>query len=376
MDKKEVLDLIRRYNDGSCTEQEQELLEIWYLSQELAPAGELAEPDLEQDLQEVFSSLPKPAKKIKMWYRLSAAAVALLIVGAGLLFIRKQVGGRNQEIFVRSDIKPGGQRATITLENGENIDLEQARQGLLSRKAGLIINKTATGQVVCKLDPDAKEKTSSMTITTPKGGIYTLELPDGTRIWLNAASSLKYLPVKGGSPERRVTLRGEAYFEVAKDKAHPFFVETAHQEVKVLGTHFNISAYDEDPSTRTTLLEGSVLVHGPVQGLKSVDNQAILVPGQQASLTPKDLKIGTADFKETLAWKNGYFIFNEETLGSIMQKVSRWYNIDVVFKDDLEKTSFIGVISRSKNLASVLQLLQETGNVHFKMEGRSVIVMK
>lgn len=376
MNKEEVFELVRRYNEGKCTEQEQCLLETWYVNQSLAPAEEVAEFKMEQDLHDVFYALPKPGKKMKLWYWIAAAAAVLLVIGAGYFYIEQQAVENKDQIYVRSDIKPGGNKAVITLGNGKMIDLNKAGTGILSHEAGLLITKTADGQVICKLDPHAAKESSLMTITTPKGGAYMLELPDGTRVWLNAASSLQYLPARVKAAERRVTLQGEAYFEVAKDKTKPFFVETAHQVVKVLGTHFNVSAYVDEPSTRTTLFEGSVLVHESGQGVESVGSQAILRPGQQSLWTPKGFKIAAADVKEALAWKNGYFIFNEETLGSIMQKVSRWYNIDVVFKDDLEKTSFIGVISRSKNLASVLQLLQETGNVHFKMEGRSVIVMK
>lgn len=376
MNKEEVFELIRRYNEGKCTEQEQSLLETWYVNQFPAPAEELAEFKLEQDLHDIFCTLPKPGGKMKLWYKVAAAAAVLLVMGTGYFYMERHAAENKDQIYVRSDIKPGGNKAVITLGNGKTIDLNKAGTGILSHEAGLLITKTAGGQVICKLDPHAAKESSLMTIATPRGGAYMLELPDGTKVWLNAASSLKYLPARAKAAERRVTLRGEAYFEVAKDKARPFFVETAQQVVKVLGTHFNVSAYDEDLSTRTTLFEGSVWVHESGQGVESVGRQAILMPGQQSLWTPKGFKIAAADVKEALAWKNGYFIFNEETLGSIMQKVSRWYNIDVVFKDNLEKTSFIGVISRSKNLASVLQLLQETGNVHFKMEGRSVIVMK
>jgi len=378
MNKEEVFELVKRYNEGKCTEQEQSLLETWYVNQSPEAAGEIAEFKLEQDLHDIFCALPKPGRKMKLWHRIAAAAAVLLVIGAGYFYIERKVAENKDQIYVRSDIKPGGNKAIITLGNGKTIDLNKSGTGVLSHEAGLLITKTADGQVICKLDPDAAKESSLMTITTPRGGAYMLELPDGTRVWLNAASSLQYLPAGVKAAERRVTLQGEAYFEVAKDKTRPFFVETAHQVVKVLGTHFNVSAYDEDLSTRTTLFEGAVLVHlsKPIPGNSYIASEARLVPGQQSLLTEAGIKLGVADLKEALAWKNGYFIFNEETLGSIMQKVSRWYNIDVVFKDHLEKTSFIGVISRSKNLASVLQLLQETGNVHFKMEGRSVIIMK
>ncbi|HWW41613.1 FecR family protein [Pedobacter sp.] len=376
MNKEEVFELVRRYNEGKCTEQEQSLLETWYVNQSSAPAGEITEFKLEQDLHDIFCALPKSGRKMKLWYKIAATAAVLLMIGAGYFYMWRQATENKDQIYVRNDIKPGGNRAVITLGNGKTIDLNKTGTGILSQEAGLLITKAADGQVICKLDPHAAKESSLMTITTPRGGAYMLELPDGTKVWLNAASSLQYLPVRAKAAERRVTLQGEAYFEVAKDKTKPFFVETAHQVIKVLGTHFNVSAYEDDPSTRTTLFEGSVWVHESRHGVKFAGNQAVLVPGQQSLWTSNGLKVQLADLKEALAWKNGYFIFNEETLGSIMQKVSRWYNIDVVFKDDLEKTSFIGVISRSKNLASVLQLLQETGNVHFKMEGRSVIVMK
>jgi ferric-dicitrate binding protein FerR (iron transport regulator) len=197
-------------------------------------------------------------------------------------------------------------------------------------------------------------------------------LPDGTNVWLNAMSELRF-PVKFGTKERKVELIGEAYFEVAKNKEVPFKVLTAHQEIEVKGTHFNVNSYADENFARTTLLEGSVKISEPATPAKSW----MLSPGEQAETNKKtgQTVIANANLKGAVAWKNGYFLFNDEKLESIMAKIARWYDIEVVYEGNLEGRSLLGQIERSKNISSILNLLELTGNVHFKISGRRVVVM-
>jgi len=208
-------------------------------------------------------------------------------------------------------------------------------------------------------------------IQVPYGGQYQLELPDGTKVWLNAGSSLRY-PVSFTGHERKVELTGEGYFEVAKNKTMPFRVQTSKQVVEVLGTHFNINAYNDDPSVKTTLLEGSVKVTQNTMGTFKM-----LKPGQQSVLKNNELQVKEADTEEAVAWKNGLFLFNDQSLDEIMHQVSRWYDLQIVFDDVSLKTQrFGGSISRFKNVSQLLQVLESTGSVHFKIEGRRLTAMK
>lgn len=208
------------------------------------------------------------------------------------------------------------------------------------------------------------------TVSTPKGGEYQLTLPDGTKVWLNSMSTLKF-PVVFAGNERKVELTGEAYFEVAKDKTKPFFVQAKDTKVQVLGTHFNISAFADETEVRTTLLEGSVKVD---RGMKTI----VLVPGQEASAS--DSKVGftvrEADLEKVMAWKNGYFVFRDEPLESLMKRISRWYNIEVDYKGDMGSNTFGGKFSKNSTLSELLRSLELTGTVKFKTQERRVTVMQ
>ncbi|MDO7744629.1 MAG: FecR family protein, partial [Pedobacter sp.] len=223
---------------------------------------------------------------------------------------------------------------------------------------------------------------------TPRGGEYKVNLPDGTTVWMNAASSLKF-PVQFNGRQRKVNLKGEAYFEVAKVTTKelikgkqvttrlPFIVETEKQDVQVLGTHFNVNAYAEEAITKTTLLEGAVSV-SLVSTPKNLNPETYyLQPGQQANLNGNSIKVMAADIEEAMAWKNGLFMFNGQDLEGIMKQVERWYDVDVVFSDNSLKTqTFKGTISRFKKISQLLEVLESTGSVHFTMEGRRITAMK
>ncbi|ATP55669.1 anti-sigma factor [Pedobacter ginsengisoli] len=312
----------------------------------------------------------------RIW--IAAAAVLLVMLTAGLLFFKAEhlsSSLKTNTARIEADILPGGNKAVLTLPDGKRVVLTDSTIKQLANQAGGSITKAGNGILVYNMTSLAGNagaitgKEIFNTISTPRGGQYQVILADGTHVWLNAASSLKF-PASFKGKTRLVELTGEAYFEVAKNKQMPFIVHTQNQEVEVLGTHFNISSYDDEKVTKTTLLEGSVKVIAQA-------NQKVIKPGEQAQINRNvaAIKVLPVSIEEAIAWKNGYFVFNDEKLESIMQRVSRWYDIDYEFQGQQGNLSFLGVVERSKNISSLLKVLESTGNVHFKIEGRKIIVM-
>lgn len=312
-------------------------------------------------------------KSFPLWKKMMVAATILMISGIGLYFYNQHIVTLSSpKTEIVNDVKPGSNQAVLTLANGKRIVLNTSVNGEIAEQSGIRIKKTADGQLIYTLsDAGTAANTGAEatfnTIETPKGGQYQINLPDGTRVWLNAASSLKY-PVRFDQKERKVSLQGEGYFEVAKDKHKPFKVNSGSQELEVLGTHFNINSYTDEPSSKTTLLEGAVRLspHG--------GQELILSPGQQAVLASGHMKVAMVDPEEVLAWKNGNFVFNDEGLETIMRKISRWYDVEVSYQRKPADLTFTGVVSRSKNISAVLNALDKTGKVHFKVEGKKVTV--
>ncbi|TCC98850.1 FecR family protein [Pedobacter hiemivivus] len=392
MNNEEVKGLAKKFLAGKATTEDKSKLHSW------SALNADDEPEV------VFTSKPENAEDVKsrlfdriqskintgdqpiyersigtrLWYRTVAAAAILLIIGtpaylynAGSLF--------KDDLADAKHIAIGKNTAILTLANGKQINLSDAVNGKLADESGISINKTSDGQLVYEVKGAAGrgDENRLNKISTPKGGQYQVVLPDGSKVWLNAASSIKFPSDFVGLNQRKVQLIGEAYFEVAKDKSHPFIVQTDKQEVEVLGTHFNVNAYSDEELTKTTLLEGSVRVSldGNSNAVHVTNAFVILKPGQQAVLADGPIKINQADTEEAVAWKNGYFKFNSESLSSIMRKLSRWYDVEVVYKGEISKDRFGGTISRYKNVADVLEMLESTKLVKFKVEGRRIIVM-
>lgn len=303
-------------------------------------------------------------KKLYTW--LSGAAAAILITGSVIYF---SGGDSLEKQATLANLQPGKNKAILTLANGSRITLDDAANGNLAQQSGVQIVKTKGGQLVYNATPTTANAHEQNTIETPYGGQYTIVLPDHSRVWLNAGSSLSYPVSFADSKSRLVQLKGEAYFEVAKDHVHPFIVKTDKQEVEVLGTHFNINSYTDEPTTLTTLLEGSVRVY-------SGTDHKILKPGDQAILNTQGLKIGQANTEEVMAWKNGYFRFNDEKIESVMRKIARWYDVEIEFQGEISQEEYNGKISRFKSIAQVLDLLGSTNTVHFKINGRRILVLK
>ena len=301
-----------------------------------------------------------------------AAAVVALLAGFLLLFIKL----KDSTSLNKDDVaQPGKNVAILTLSDGKQITLDGEHDGKLATEPGVTITKTRDGEVVYTINESQNNKALSFnTITTPNGGQYRILMPDGTRVALNAASSLKFPSTFNATALRKVELTGEAYFEVAKNPDKPFVVRTPQQEVRVLGTHFNINCYKDEPVVKTTLLEGSVRVN-PVGSA----DFSILQPGQQAVLQSQQLLVQRVDTEAEVAWKDGKFIFTGQDLKTVMRMLSRWYNIEVKYQFvPSDHLGFEGQVSRSRSLPAVLKMLQETGefDVKFQLKGREVTISR
>ncbi len=380
--KKELQKIIERYLAGKANADEIRFVEAYY-----AYLGENKEPLALKDLQKLEAENLKAiqakiaqTKKTAVisFYKYAAAAAILLCAGSLLYLNRKsdtpalKANIAETQLF---DVSPGSNKAILTLSNGEKVILDDRVADILDQD-GLKISKTNNGQLIYTVldrqDLGTGKTLSYNTIQTPKGGQYQVFLPDGTKVWLNAASSLKYPEVfKGGA--RRVELTGEAYFEVAKNKAMPFYVKSMNQEVEVLGTHFNINAYPDERVTKTTLLEGQVNVH-------NLMSAQILKPGQQSI---SDLTGNTAirlithvDTDDEIAWKNGLFQFDNANLKTILNQLERWYDINIDYSSVPDK-KYNGMVPRKANLSEVLKMLEKTGNIRFKLrEGKNLTVVQ
>jgi ferric-dicitrate binding protein FerR (iron transport regulator) len=265
------------------------------------------------------------------------------------------------------DIAPGGNKAILTLADGTQVILDSANNGAITKQGNVTVIKLDDGQLAYNASSTSTSALTYNTVTTPRGGQYQLVLSDGTKVWLNAASSLRFPTAFVGS-ERKVEMTGEGYFEVAHNDKKPFLVRAGGMDVEVLGTHFNINSYKDEMVTTTTLLEGAVQVSS-VQG-----NMVNLRPGQQSVLSGSALRVSPADTDMAIAWKEGYFRFKNESVPAIMRKLSRWYDVEIVYRGGPGKEAFGGKISRSKTLAEVLEMLQSTKKIHFKIEERRIIV--
>lgn len=371
--------LLEKYKSGTISDQELAILESWYL-QEIN--SNKSYEGLEENIATMdknFSAILHTANKnTNPWRKIAVAASLLITLGAGFWFYNstEPIADLKTTAIAKNDVEPGKNSATLTLSNGKKIKLTDAINGKLAEETGVKITKTADGQILYDTqagtsDHDSKSDGLTNTLSTANGESYKVRLPDGSLVVLNAASSLTYTTNLNKLNVRSVTLNGEAYFEIAKDKKRPFVVKTATQEVEVLGTHFNVNSYNNEPLVKTTLIEGSVKVSPKNQDEKGI----ILNPGQQAALSATgSLLVSKVDTEEVLAWKNGYFLFNDEEIESILKKVARWYNVEVKYESAVSNERFNAMISRDKSLSQVLKMLEKTDVVKFKIVGRRIIV--
>jgi ferric-dicitrate binding protein FerR (iron transport regulator) len=370
--KKDIKEVLDKVSSGTASAEEETMARLWLHQLHQNEEAGLSENELNEVSDEMWASLEKNRKQSsprtgKLWPYIAAAASVVLVAGIGLYFFKTpSADPLKAPQQYSNDVPAGSNKAYLTLASGKKILLTSATNGMLAEEGGVKITKTADGQLVYTIADEGKKSTGKYNrIETPIGGQYELQLPDGTRVWLNAASSLKYPASFYALKQRSVELIGEAYFEVAKDKTKPFLVKSKGQEVEVLGTHFDVNAYPDEQSIKTTLMEGSVKLNG----------QLTLKPGEQSVLSDGKFNVKEVNAIDAADWKNGEFVFNNEPLTSIMKKVARWYGVEIVYTNDLGKVpTFSGSVSRSENISSVLNMLAETSNVRFAIAGKQIRV--
>lgn len=368
MNEEQAEELIRKYNEGSASKEETRLVENWFVKQSEIRQRTPADLDYQSIKLNMWLNVDRrighTLKKVSFNFRIATAAAAILLIAvtAVLFHFAHRNGVESQ--FVKNDVKPGQNKAVLTLSDGHKISLNDATNGEVAAQAGVRISKDANGQLIYHLTGKGPGNSTQKynTLEVPRGGQWQVILPDSSKVFLNALTSLRY-PVTFSKKERRVELNGEAYFEITHHKESPFRVVTSGQVVEVLGTHFNINAYPDEPNVKTTLLEGRVNVNG-----------IILKPNQQSVLSPDhQLSIINVDVANVVAWKEGLFKFDHTDLKTLMRQISRWYNVDVVYEGAVNNEQFFGKIERSYTLSEVLKVL-ELGKVHFRLEGRTIIV--
>jgi hypothetical protein len=400
-DNKKIEELFQRYLDNACTPEEVKTLldffgkeknedQLRQLIREhlLTGANENALPKNAEDqfvktvFPEIKKALQLDRKQVlplyrKNWFRVAAAACFVLAVTSSAFFLFRspeqvpvvQNDIQNKEI---KDIPPGRNNAVLTLDDGTNILLDQAANGTLAKQGNASVLKT-DGQIA--YEQEGAHKSSALiwnTIKTANASQYQLVLSDGTKVWLNAASSIRF-PASFTGNERKVQITGEVYFEVAKDAKKRFKVEFSDQtgqkaEIEVFGTHFNVNTYSNEPEMRTTLLEGSVKI-------SEANQTQMLKPGQQAILSKNRIQIKQkADLDQVMAWRNGYFLFNNTDIYTLMRQVARWYNIEISFEGQISNDGFSGKISRDVPLSQIIKVL-EFNDMRVRREGNNKMII-
>lgn len=379
MTPEEYILLYEKYRQGLCTPEEERLLIDFQDNFHLQTEEHSGISATDKELRgRIYLRIVQTTAKRKKVFSIPwkwAAAILIFMAGLSGLLIKKQphklITAEKTPTIKSTPIKPGTNMATLTLANGATIALEDAADGIVAQAGGTAVRKVGKGLISYSDNgtPAPANENELHTINIPRGGQYTVTLSDGTKVWLNSESSLTY-PVVFGRTERKVRLKGEAYFEVSKNTESPFIAQTDHATVYVLGTHFNINAYKDEKNVKVTLLEGSVrLSAGP--------DKALLVPGEQGVVDTSRTGIEKrkVNMNQVMAWKAGYFIFRNSTIQDIMRQIGRWYDVEIVYEGEIPKGTFGGTYSRNKDIHELLKGLELTGLVHFKIEGRRLIVM-
>ncbi|MCS3798660.1 FecR family protein [Niastella sp. OAS944] len=403
--RRKFIRLIQKYLTGKASPEEEQFIEAYYESFDASNDQSQIESEEEKELlkhemraaiwQQIDQAKLQPQRiplVKRLWFRSAMAAAVVVLVCIPVYYYiiktpapKQVVRANNKPATPKNDALPGGNKATLTLADGSIIDLDGAANGTLSEQNNTTITKK---DGALKYEPAIGNRQSAINaveynlLSTPKGGQYFLELPDGSKVWLNAASSIRY-PTAFNNKERLVELTGEAYFDIKKNQNIPFRVHFTSSSkdggdregvIEVMGTQFNVNAYNDESTIRTTLLEGKVKI------ASSDKNTAILMPGQQAQI--KNTSIGNGhirvvndvDTEEAIAWKNGLFYFDNVDIQAIMRQLARWYKVQVIFKGKIPARRFAGQVSRNSNLSQVLKIL-ELSKIHFTVEGDVVTVV-
>ena len=365
MTKENFLKLIQRVKDGNASDQDLHLYNTWFNKSQSINEWDDSELGNREEIKNLIKhrineriDTARVEKKIRpLWTKFAAAASVVLCISLGGYYILHK--GRNEQTVYKNDIAPGHNQATLTLANGQKILLSK---GLNQKLAQGTTTIQIDNQIAYTTGSSAKAKIAYNTLTTAIGeqSPYPLILPDGSKVWLNAKSSITF-PTAFNSKNRVVKITGEALFEVAHNDKQPFKVQTEKQTIEDIGTTFNVNAYTDEPATQTTLIEGKVKV-----------NNLFLKPGQQTD----GIYIKTVNTKRYIAWKNDDFYFENDNIQTVMRELARWYNIEVNYEGDMTSDGFTARISRTKNISTILHILENTKGVHFKIDGRRVTVIE
>ena len=381
MELQEIKELIIKYVTRTANIDEKERIEIWY-AQIQDESLNLTEEEKQKLKKSIFNATvreielldaasAKATRRISImpYFRWAALILCISLIGYFSLKPKNQAPISNKDAStVTNEITPGGNKAILTLADGRDIILDNSGNGKLADQGNAQVIKT-NGKLIYDEGAIPNENVFYNTVATPRGGQYQLQLPDGSKVWLNAASSLKF-PTAFAGKTRNVELTGEAYFEISKNAAMPFIVKSLGQTIEVLGTHFNINAYNDEIAIKTTLLEGSVKV---IKGT----HIALMKPGQQSRVRfngSESIELSdNTNTDEVTAWKNGLFQFDDADIRTVMRQISRWYDVDVQFEGVPPSDHYKGKVRRNANITSVLKILELSG-VNFKIEGKKIIV--
>jgi transmembrane sensor len=392
---KQIEAILDRHKAGASSPEDLILLESWYVAQQ-ADVLPLIDQDVDSRLAQVKKNLlfkiadkhiTLPKKSIPLWTRIAVAAS--IVLAAASVYFTVFSNDESEELRIAAldaGIKPGGDKAVLTLANGKKVILNDVKLGEISSQAGIRIKKESNGilvyEVAAQNTGEANAESQWNTLETPKGGQYQVVLSDGSKVWLNAYSSIKF-PAVFSTKSREVEMTGEAYFQVAKRTiggtkvAQSFIVRAHRQRIEVLGTHFNVNSYADEHSVKTTLLEGSVAINTLRDNLKAAGSNVVLKPGQQSELNSSgDLAVSSVNVGEAIDWQKGYFAFHNEDVYQIMRKVARWYDIQVVYESSLPKDKLGGTLSRYQDVSKILDVMQRTGLFKFRIKGKTAYVRK
>jgi ferric-dicitrate binding protein FerR (iron transport regulator) len=390
----EVGRLMLKYNQGEITEEEQAMLDNWInasaenkqlfatltnnddLQAKLNHLHEIegTKEEAKRRVMEMLfpGAIVTPIKRttFSLWKTMAAAVAVTVVVGTGVWFLLKKQPHQHVAVVQPAenklaDVAPGGYKAQLILDDGRAIELDSAGAGKLAQQGNMQVMNQG-GQLLYQQDATAENRSLYNTLKTGRGQMYPVKLSDGSAVWLNSSSTIRF-PVAFNEQERRVDITGEAYFEVAHNDKKPFVVSVNGVEVQVVGTVFNINSYNDEGAMKTTLLKGAVKV-------KQGDQQVMIRPGEQAEVVDKTIKVNTGvNVSKEVAWKNGLFYFKNENLKAIMRQISRWYDVDVVYEGNVSNDEISGKIYRSANLSEVLKLLNLL-DVNYKIEGKKLII--
>jgi len=369
MDSKQAEELLKKYEEGRCTPEEIILLEKWF--DKLSIEGEwnwqardkvAFSREMKAEIDRRLSEQPVTTIYRKLWPRIAAAASIILALSFGGYFLLH----KNQSVQIASnDVAPFTKQAILKTGHGKTLLLNSNRKGVIARYANTHIQQVSGDQLAYTNNSQTDEYAIFDTLQVPAGGKpYHLQLADGSKIIVNVASSLRFPENFRKNNNEVQLLAGEAYFSIIHNPNAPLITKAKGQLIEDVGTEFNVNTYDDEPYSRTTLISGGIKV-----------NTHSLMPGQQAIVTIGGLIVGKANLMEVTAWKDGYFRFNGEHIQVVMRELARWYNIEVVYQGETTEAGFFVRISRSKNISEVLRVLERTNSVHFKIEGRRVIVL-